>query len=271
LRGNRFINMIQEQRKIWDMWEEKAKVNGTALGLTYRDLNIRKMEIETISRCLRPGTVMLDAGCGNGTAIKSYARRRPRKIVGIDFSPTMIRNARVVLRDEMKKGNIDLRVGDVTDLQLEDESVDTVVSTRCLINLANKDLQRKAIREFARVLKRGGTYLMLESSIQGLDAINSLRVKFGLKRIVSPWHDLNFDERELLPFLRRSFKVLELRKFGTFFFLTRLVHPLMVYPKEPQYDARINEVARDLQLGLDEDYFDGLGHLFFAKLQKKPA
>lgn len=261
--------MAKKKDSILELWESKAKSEGGAPTATHPDVNLRKIEIEMVSRCLKPGAIVLDAGCGNGYGMKSYLRKKPSKIIGIDFSPAMIRTARRLLGNELKAGRVAFHVGDVTDLRLDSSSIDIVTATRCLINLGTKRLQQQAIREVVRVLKPGGTFLMIESSVQGLHAINELRVRFGLKALTTPWHNLKFDEEELLPFLERFFNIVDFTRFGTYFFLTRLVHPMMVAPAEPRYSARINTVARDLQLGLNKDPFDKLGSPFFVKLEKK--
>jgi ubiquinone/menaquinone biosynthesis C-methylase UbiE len=251
------------------MWEQKALENGMDPGLAYQDLNIRQMEIETVSKYIAKGSRVLDVGCGNGYSLKFYARRLPKKLVGIDFSPMMIQNAKKMVSKEIASGTVEVRVGDATNLSFPDGSFDLVISTRCLINLATWDLQKRAIAEAWRILKPGGRFVMLESSQQGLAKMNELRERVGLYPIVSPWHDLNLDEKKLDSFLRKYFRTLERRSFGLFFFVSRLVHPMLVRPEEPKYDAKINEVAREVQLRLKDDPFRGVGHLFLLVLSKK--
>ena len=67
--------------------------------------------------------------------------------------------------------------------------------------------------------------------------------------------NLDFDEEELWPFVREHFHVVEVRRFGLYDLISRVVHPLLVSPADPEYDSKINEVARDVSAklrGMDE-------------------
>jgi hypothetical protein len=66
---------------------------------------------------------------------------------------------------------------------------------------------------------------------------------FGLRRMPAVSYNLDFDEEKLWLFLRQHFDIVEVRRFGLYDLISRVVHPLLVCPSEPQYDARINEVA----------------------------
>ena len=41
--------------------------------------------------------------------------------------------------------------------------------------------------------------------------------------------------------------------FGVYYLITRLVHPAIVAPEQPRYDAKINEVAKNLEMLMGED------------------
>jgi hypothetical protein len=55
--------------------------------------------------------------------------------------------------------------------------------------------------------------------------------------------NLDFDEDKLWPFVRRFFDIAKVRRLGLYDLISRVVHPLLIGPQEPQYDAPINQVA----------------------------
>jgi hypothetical protein len=52
-------------------------------------------------------------------------------------------------------------------------------------------------------------------------------------------------------------------------FIARIVHPLAVAPADPQYDARLNEIAAKLALQLQE--FGHVSRALFLVLTRKAA
>lgn len=94
---------------------------------------------------LPPGDV-LDAACGTGR-YAAYLAARGHTVVGVDRSPEMLDLARA----KLPGARFDL--GDVTDLPLDDASVDTVVCALALVHVP--DLA-PAVAELARVVRPGG-------------------------------------------------------------------------------------------------------------------
>jgi hypothetical protein len=113
---------------------------------------------------------------------------------------------------------------------------------------------------------------MLEGTLQGLRKLNSMRTRFGLTAIPeadpkSNWFSNKFDEEELAQKIGQLFSGVEAtQRFGMYFFLSRIVHPLLVTPGEPSYDAPINTVARHICEQIPD--FDGLGHVALWVIRK---
>lgn len=79
------------------------------------------------------------------------------RLTGIELSPQMLEIARARAQDSGRE--IDLRLGDAEALPFPDESFDTVV---CTLSLCSIPDDRKAVAEVRRVLRPGGTFLLLE-------------------------------------------------------------------------------------------------------------
>lgn len=256
--------------EVKSFWEEKAEQEDVSSErVTHKDIWQRWLEIRSISFYLNKKDRVLDVGCGNGYSTRIF-NNLVNEIIGIDYSNAMITRARKETTEEnppARKKPTFLQC-DVLDLSPSFAGYfDTVISERCLINLTNFDEQKRAIENIASVLKTGGLFIFVEGSAEGRLNLNTEREKFGLPKMPPVWHNVDFHEKETLKYLRKSFILKDRRSFGLYDFLSRIVHPLMVAPKEPKYDARINEIAA--KLSQDIQVFQNLSRVLFLVLKKR--
>ncbi|MCW5980410.1 MAG: methyltransferase domain-containing protein [Bryobacteraceae bacterium] len=103
---------------------------------------------------IREGETVLDIGCGAGTDLLLAARKAgPRgKAIGVDMTEAMLQLAR---RSAASAGlmNVDLRLGDATDIPAGDAEIDVVISNGVLNLVPEKE---RAFAEILRVLKPAG-------------------------------------------------------------------------------------------------------------------
>ena len=232
---------------------------------TSPDFNLREVEIEYLSRWLKDGLKILDAGCGNGFSTLCHAAKYNSSFTGIDFVPEMIQAANLLTKNFSLSGRVEFKVGDVTNLKFPSKHFDIVMTQRCLLNLPTRERQWKAITEIANVIKPGGLYLMLEGTLQGLLRLNEIRTMFGLTPIPEAdpnynWFSNKFDEEEMLDFAKELFKKVEcIQRFGMYYFISRVIHPLLVLPEQPKYDAHINTVAQNICKKIPN--YEDMGHV----------
>jgi len=107
---------------------------------------------EAIVQAMQPaeGKRWLEVACGTGE-LATVAARRGASVVGIDLAPALIETARRQAADDGVE--IDYRVGDAENLELEDASFDAVTSTFGVMFAPD---QPRAAAELARVTRRGG-------------------------------------------------------------------------------------------------------------------
>lgn len=103
---------------------------------------------------IKEGDIVLDLGSGAGIDAILAARKvgNMGKVIGVDMTEEMIEKA----KENAKKQNIDnveFLLGEIENLPLEDNSVDTII-TNCVINLTPD--KAKTFGEAYRVLKPGG-------------------------------------------------------------------------------------------------------------------
>jgi SAM-dependent methyltransferase len=101
---------------------------------------------------------VLDIGIGPGVSGIGLLDRRPDlRVIGADFSAGMLRHARRYLREAA--ADIPLCRADVMHLPFRDGAFDVVTHHSFLYLLVDREA---ALREMARVLKPGGSYVILE-------------------------------------------------------------------------------------------------------------
>lgn len=189
---------------------------------------------------------VLDVGCGNGLTPHRIAERA-KSIHGQEYAPVLLEKARQNTAD-----NLTFSQGDVRKMEFEDASFDRVYSQRVLINLNSREEQLLAMKEVHRVLRLGGVFLMLETSKEGMESISKYRKSVGLSEINPPWHNLPIDESWVIKNAMDFFDLKDTVHFGTYFFLTRLINPLLAAPEQPSYNSKLNQIAQEVALKIPE-------------------
>ena len=103
---------------------------------------------------LKPGMQVVDVGMGTGLVSKEILRitNEPQRLIGVDPSPGMMREA------SLPEGVV-CRIGRAEEIPVPDASADFVVMGYALRHIEDFS---SACAEFRRVLKPGGTLLILE-------------------------------------------------------------------------------------------------------------
>jgi SAM-dependent methyltransferase len=255
--------MDAQVKEFWDRRAQDTSNNDSEV--THRDIWQRWLEIETLKRYLRPEDRLLDVGCGAGYTTRLIAPL-VREAVGVDYSESMIERARAAADVPA----LTFEVADVMSLQPGPlGTFDVAVSSRCLINLAGWPEQQQAIRNIASMLKPGGRFLFLEGLADGRDRLNEMRLASGLEAMPKVWHNVDFVEDQLQAFLAPMFSVLDHRHFGVYDFVARVVHPMLVAPDAPTYEAKINEIGA--RLALDRQEFGEVSRVIFLVLERRSA
>jgi ubiquinone/menaquinone biosynthesis C-methylase UbiE len=252
----------------------KQRYDEIALSLddatTACDFNLRDLEIDLGLEPMRDGDRVLDVGCGLGVALRRYAHERRIEAYGIDYSANMIEGAKRRLAEAASELEIDFREASVIELPFEGDTFDVVTSHRCLMALLDWDLQKQALAEIHRVLKPGGILVLMEGTFDGLERLNFFRRQFGLSEIDPGGRDrlftLKFHEQELLEFVSHSYELQRIQRFGMYYFLTRIVQPLLVAPAAPTYDHNLNEVAKTIARAIPD--LEQMGQLTGFMLRK---
>jgi len=220
---------------------------------TSPDFNLRELEIKFIVDNVRKtcfsNPKIIDVGCGNGLTALRLAQTVSASIIGFDFSKSMIDGARHLKKTfGITADSPAFKIGDARKTGYPNDYFDVAITQRLLLNLPDEETQRSVVEEIHRVLRRGGVFIMVEGTRNGLRRLNAFRVEMGLSAIPDRSEanvsSLKFEEEDVEAFLKKHFEIVEKQYFGMYYLISRVVHPLLIYPEQPRYDAKINEVAR---------------------------
>lgn len=98
---------------------------------------------------------VLDVGCGNGM-MSPYILEKGAFYFGLDISEELIEIARARYSKDIKKGKATFIIGEASELPLQDEEFDFVISFAVLHHIPSGELRKKFFDEIFRVLRPGG-------------------------------------------------------------------------------------------------------------------
>ena len=108
---------------------------------------------------------MLDVGCGGGKTIDTLASLAPAgKVYGVDYSLGSVATARATNAARIAEGRVDIQPGTVSHLPFDANAFDVVTAVET--HYYWPDLPHD-VREVQRVLKPGGTFLIIAEAYRG--------------------------------------------------------------------------------------------------------
>lgn len=119
---------------------------------------------------LRPGTKLLDAGCGHGYVMRTYGPdcMPGAELVGLDREKSLLTTAKRLCRRERIADSCRFVEGDVYDLPFKNNSFDIAVAHVVFCHLAEPE---KALDELIRVTRRSGCIAVFDNAMGGGDSV----------------------------------------------------------------------------------------------------
>jgi demethylmenaquinone methyltransferase / 2-methoxy-6-polyprenyl-1,4-benzoquinol methylase len=148
----------------------------------------------------RPGALVLDLCCGTGDLAFSLARHAKARIMGADFSHSMLVRANCKAADANRTPGLAFFEADALCLPVADDALDLVTTAFGFRNLANYEA---GLREALRVLKPGGTLGILEFTEPAPGMLGSA-YRFYTQRLLPKIGGLISGDQEAYAYLPKS-------------------------------------------------------------------
>ena len=120
-----------------------------------------KKQIVEISKSLNPKRI-LDVATGTADIAIALSKIKNCEIIGMDLSPNMLDVGDKKIKELGLQQSVILELGDVENLEYNDNHFDVVTVGYGLRNFENL---KKSLDEIYRVLKKNGTLIILETSV----------------------------------------------------------------------------------------------------------
>ncbi len=117
------------------------------------------------------GPQVLDVACGTGDFAIAIARKRCCSVTGVDISEGMLEVMRRKVADAGLEKNISAETGDCASLRFPGSWFDNVTVAFGVRNFEDREA---CLKEILRVLRPGGTFVMLELGVPGFKPFRKL-------------------------------------------------------------------------------------------------
>jgi demethylmenaquinone methyltransferase/2-methoxy-6-polyprenyl-1,4-benzoquinol methylase len=124
------------------------------------DVKWRKKVIQLIGK--NNPKKILDIATGTGDLAIMMADLNPDEVVGLDISAGMLEVGKEKIADKNLSNLVKMVLGDSENIPFEDNYFDAITVSFGVRNFENLD---KGLKEILRVLKPGGTFVVLETAV----------------------------------------------------------------------------------------------------------
>lgn len=131
-----------------------------------------------------PDDTVLDIGCGGGNTLARMAERvTVGHLVGIDYSETSVEASRAFNSALAASGRMEVLLSSVEALPFSDAHFDKAVTVESFYFWPNPS---ESLKEVARVVKQGGTFLLLAEIYERPDLPVGIRKKVKAYDLTNP-------------------------------------------------------------------------------------
>ncbi len=245
-------------------WNDRAMSVADDVEVNIMDVFQRELEYDYVCRYLKPEQRVLEVGCGNGFSTKRF-RELAQFVDAFDLSDEMVSRAKRVIGETNNRFFTD----DILDPRHLEASYDVVICVRVLINLADLDQQKIALRSMARALAPGGLLVLAEGFSDGFQSLTRLRGELGLPPLEPAEINFYSSLSDLGDELGGPFEPVDSFHLGAYDYLTRVLYPLLAGPDEVRHNTIVSERCSELARAFNPDCFEALSRMRGLVLRRK--
>lgn len=146
-----------------------------------------------VLKAVKKGFVVGDIGCGNGLIIPEVLRHGAKKYYGLDISSQLIKIAKKRYAEEIKKGKVELKVGNALKLPYGNNKLNLVFSFAVMHHLPGSENHLKFLEDLHRVLKPGGKAILINWNLLN----KKLSQRFDIKERLMQAEKEGYDKRDV--------------------------------------------------------------------------
>jgi cyclopropane fatty-acyl-phospholipid synthase-like methyltransferase len=233
------------KKENYEFWLERLKTNSPNQVCT-NDIGLDVLESQQILSKISDNKSVLEIGCGNGLLYEDLRKSFDlSKYVGTDFVDELVKECD---SKKIDKRDVFMQL-DMTEVDSNtfNSKFDFIVSKRAVQNVLDHKHQIEAIDKFGYFLDENGLMVLVESSNDAQQKINSERKKYGLNEINAPFHNLFFDDDLIRNHNFKNVRLQSIESFASdFYFITRIVYARYATEylnEDPNYDHPLQKIA----------------------------
>ena len=151
------ITKSEHYKRMIKYWNSQVKVS-----------SVSKNESQIINKILevihkRKCKNILEIGCGSAQDTIIIAQKSGSKITCVDFSPEMIKKAKIHIKKEGLEKQINFILDNILDIKLKENFFDGVIAKSILHHLFSKNDIRLVCKNIFRSLKPKGIFILVEN------------------------------------------------------------------------------------------------------------
>ena len=156
---NSELNKKEQVTKMFDVSSGEYDILNRVISIGI-DIKWRNKVVKLVADT-KPNNI-LDIATGTGDLAISLTGTTANKIIGLDISDGMLEVGRQKIKSKALDGIIKMVIGDSEDLPFKDNTFDAITVAFGVRNFMNL---KKGLSEILRVLKPGGIFVILETSV----------------------------------------------------------------------------------------------------------
>ena len=186
--------------------------------------------VKMLTSHLKAGDKVLEIGCGTGYFTREIVKTGAL-VTAIDISPELLD----IAKQEITANNVQFMLDNAYELSFDDNAFDSVVGSSVLHHLEPE----KAIREFFRVLKPGGSFYFTEPNMMNPQIALQKNIPALKRRLGDSPDETAFSRWPLKKLMARTgFTAIEIKPFD-------FLHPA-VPPKLIPFISKVGETVEKL-------------------------